>query len=155
MPDQGDTGPDTPAQMNGHQVVPMMIGGTRYLRKRRVRALTLLLRRGHIERHHEAAGFVIAERYEDTLRSPECAWTRAFVDSSPRPGDVNVAMLEAKRRWADLSRHISREARPVVMAVCCHDIPLSRFTVPARVHAWRVILRQSLEDVAKELGLVR
>jgi hypothetical protein len=154
-PVQGDTGPDTAAQRAGSVLVEISSGGGIIRRKRHDHVLTTMLRQGHIQPRHAAAGLELFSRWEDTWRSPDLAWTRVYVDASPRPGDVSIASLEAKARWVELSRVIKRECRAVVMAVCCHRMSIyPDFTKNSRrIPEYRKMLTKTLDDIAKILRM--
>ena len=154
-PVQGDIGPDTPAQRAGSVIVERNTGGGVIRYKRYDHVLTTMLRQGHIQPHHAAAGIELSKRWDNTWRSADLAWTRVYVDASPRPGDVNIRSLEAKARWTELSRVIRRECRAVVMAVCCHRMSIyPDFTKNSRrIAEYRHMLTTTLDDIAKILRM--
>ena len=153
-PIQGDTGPDTPAQRTGAVLVKETENGvtTQYLRRDHM--VTQMLKGGHLTARQAAAGIELADRWDDTMRSPDPSWTRIFVDSSPKPGDVNVAQLEAKARWQELSAHIPREARGVTVCVCCYNLAIRpHFTSNTRmVPILRHRLQNALDRVADHMN---
>lgn len=157
LPPVGDVGPDTAAQRNGTVIVrESEPNGTRYQRKRRDHMLTRMYGKGSVNKRQLAAGLELHDRYEQTMRSPELAWARGvYVDSTPKPGDISTAQLEAKARWTALSRHIPRDCRAIVMAVCIHETPIRPGFTRAveRARKYASDLRRALDAVANEMRI--
>lgn len=152
---QGDIGPDTAAQRHGAQIVEFNLGGSRIRRKRRNHLLDRMQRRGTLNSRQVVAGIELLDRWEATWLSPPPAWTRDHVDSSPRPGDVNVAGLEAKRRYIELSQWIEREWRWLVQAVILHEKPIRPALTKSddAAMAYRAALRRQLNRLATALRI--
>lgn len=159
-PPQGDPGPDTAAQRQGAVILEVIEGGQKWRRKRRDHILDIMARGTRrrpamISRRQAAAGMELVDRFEATMTAPSPAWTRIFVDSSPRPGDVSVADLEAKARLAELTVLIPRHCKAVTYAICRdnHSIRPGFTNSPDRAQIWLKRLREALDILADHLRL--
>ncbi|WP_118138477.1 hypothetical protein [Oceanicella sp. SM1341] len=75
--------------------------------------------RGILDKQQRAAGLALADAWEGCQRTPSVDLSQPRVDSSPRPDDRMMILLEAQDRYARLARQIPKEARAVVEHVCC------------------------------------
>lgn len=145
---QGDTGPDTAAQRAGAVVLELQEdNGAVFRRKRRDHALEIIQRRGDISARQMAAGLVLYAAAADTMRSPESAFSRVYVDASPQPDNVAIMQAERVGRLAAITQHIPRGCWPIVEAVCVRSV------VPARGFDDCARLQVALDIVGNHLGL--
>ncbi|WP_118136410.1 hypothetical protein [Oceanicella sp. SM1341] len=75
--------------------------------------------RGILDKQQRAAGLALADAWEGCQRTPTVDLSQPRVDSSPRPDDRMMILLEAQDRYARLARQIPEGARAVVEHVCC------------------------------------
>ena len=161
MPKQGDTGPDTPAQRAGAVVLEVQDGGGPvFCRKRRDNHLIKMAtpngkRCAIITMRQAAAGIKLEEAWNNTELSPGPAWTRVYVDCTPRPGDVDTNKLEASRAYSDLRMLIPKDCRHVVEAVCCagYSIKPGLTNDTRRSATLKYRLRRGLGVLARELKI--
>lgn len=161
MPKQGDTGPDTLAQRVGAVILETQEGGGAvFLRKRQDNHLLKMAtpngKRGAIiNMRQAAAGMRLEELWNKTEFSPGPAWTRVYVDCTPKPGDVDTSKLEASGAYSDLRMVIPKDCRHVVEAVCCAGWSIR----PGLTNDWRRAttltyqLRRGLGVLARELKI--
>lgn len=155
---QGDTGPETPAQMHNADIVPMHKGNWYF--KRRLHPLDRMARPygkrrdADITARERNAGIEVVNLHEATERSGGPAWNKVYVDSSPKPGDIDVKRLEAETKLRRMWAEVPREARPIVNHVIVHRGMIRReFTNdPQRQEYWLGQLRSVLKTWAKILG---
>ncbi len=158
---QGDTGPDTPAQRAGAVILEVQEGGGAVFRRKRHDNHLIKMATGNGKRaaiitmRQAAAGMKLEEAWNATERSPGPAWTRVFVDCTPRPGDVDTAKLEAAGAYADLRMVIPRDCRRVVEAVCCagYSIKPGLTNDTRRAGTLKYQLRRGLDILARELKI--
>ncbi|QDL93265.1 hypothetical protein FDP22_16630 [Paroceanicella profunda] len=75
--------------------------------------------RGILDQQQRAAGLAPADAWEGRQRPPTVDLSQPRVDSSPRPDDRMMILLEAQDRYARLARQAPDDARAVVEHVCC------------------------------------
>ncbi len=161
LPPQGDTGPDTPSQRAGAVILNVTEGGGAVFRRKRRDGHLLKMTRPNgdgksiITMRQAEAGMKLEEAWNATERSPGPAWTRVYVDCSPRPGDVNTNKLEASRAYEDLRMVIPRDCRKVVEAVCCagYSIKPGLTNDSRRAGTLKYQLRRGLGILARELKI--
>ena len=161
MPKQGDIGPDTQAQRADAVILEVQDGGGPvFCRKRRdnhlIKMATPNGKRGAIiNMRQAAAGIKLEELWNKTELSPGPAWTRVYVDATPRPGDVDTNKLEASRAYSDLRMLIPRDCRHVVEAVCCagYSIRNGLTRDPRRASTLTYRLRRGLGVLARALKI--
>ncbi len=160
-PPQGDPGPDTAAQREGAVILAVQEGGGAvFLRKRRdnhlLRMATGNGKRSAILTMRQAeAGMKLEEAWNATETSPGPAWTRVYVDCTPRPGDVSTHKLEAVGVYANLRMAIPRDCRKVVEAVCCAGLSIKPGLTndTRRAGTLKYQLRRGLDILARELKI--
>ncbi len=161
LPQQGDTGPDTAAQRAGAVILNITEGGGAVFRRKRRDDHLILMATGNGKRtaiitmRQAEAGIKLEEAWNATETSPGPAWTRVYVDCTPRPGDVNTHKLEASRVYADLRMVIPRDCRNVVEAVCCagYSIKPGLTNDTRRAGTLKYQLRRGLDILARELRI--
>ncbi len=158
LPPSGDTGPDTEAQRLGAEYPVDPTTGAR--RKFRLHVLLRMVKEegrwpALISARQCAAGLALLKKYDLTKLSAPPAWTRDYVDASPKPGDVNVAKLVAQARFERINDIVPSESRPVVFQVVCEDRAIRGDITDSSVEAAMLLglLRNGLDAVAMELSI--
>jgi len=165
LPPYGDTGPQTEAQLAGAEVVEWIEkNGQRTRSKHRKHILEIMARPRQAGRRaiparitpiQLAAGLALVNAFEATQKSPDLAWTRIYVDSTPRPGDAVVIQIDAQSTVVAITRCIPRECWPVVNHVCRWGLAIKPGLTKnsARADEHLMQLRRALDIVAKRLGM--
>ena len=156
LPPQGDVGPQTDAQLAGAEIFTYRAdSGARFRIKRRRHILEIMYEGGKLTFRQCRAGMALHGRYCKTQLSAESAFSRVFVDASPRPGDAAVKQAERVADLAKLSRHIPKGMREVVWHVAVLGQPLrrgfSRDGKEASMHS--AMLKVALDLLANALGM--
>jgi hypothetical protein len=161
MPVQGDVGPQTISQMINAVIVDHAEdNGAKSRRKVRENHLIKMTRpngsgKAILTLRQAAAGIKLEEAWNSTQRSPGPAWTRVYVDSTPRPGDVDTKKLEASAEYAALRILIPRDCRKVVEAVCCAGYSVTRLGHgnDRRIGALKIQLQRGLDILGREMKI--
>jgi len=144
----GDIGPNTAAQMAGAMVIiDEEKNGAKIQRKRRMHVLEHMKARRQISDLQCAAGLELHKRFCKTELSGESAFSRVFVDSSPRPGEVSLRQAERVTHLAALSKHIPSAMRPVVDQVVIRGDKISG----PNADSDKALLREALDLLANKL----
>ena len=156
LPPQGDTGPNTPAQLKGAEIIEVVEdSGAVFRRKHTDHALEIMAREGEISVRQRDAGLKLHALYCCTEMSPDASFTRVYVDVSPNPSAVSVALAERQSRFAAISRYIPTVLKGVVDHVVLRGHILSegysRDEHAESLH--RVQLDIALDIIVKKLGI--
>ena len=155
-PPQGDTGPDTPAQRNGADVITYREkNGAEYRRKRRKHALEIMHGAGKINARQCAAGIKLHELHCIVEMTGDAPFTKCYVDTSPNPSAVSLVQAERLSGFVDLFRHVPSAFKSVVWHVAIHGKQLragfSRDGRAAQAH--KAQLQVALDLLANRLNI--
>ncbi len=157
LPPSGDTGPDTEAQREGAEYSVDPDTGAR--RRFKTHILERMARSwgGHdalITVRQCRAGLKLLEKYELTKLSAPPAWTRDYVDASPKPGDVNIEKLLAEARYQKIENIVPHESRPVVFWVVIQRRAIGQITRSCQEARMLIgLLRDGLNAVAVKFSI--
>lgn len=160
-PLSGDIGPQTEAQMSGAEVHRLKSDTGRGLRRK--------YRRHILERMHKPerktwpsliterqmlAGLELHSAWCETQRSPDSAFSRIYVDSSPRPGDASVLAVQRLFDYAALMDMVPGDCRRIVEHVCCDNRAIRDGCARNRREALGHLsqLQVALDILANEMG---
>lgn len=146
--------------MHNAEVIPLFVRGGDWLFKRRLHPLDILAkpykrrRYAAISARQRNAGIEVVNLHEATQRGSGPPWNKVYVDTSPKPGDIDVYRLQAEARLKRMMALVPREALPIINHVVFRrGLIWGDFTTdPKREQYWLWHLRGVLDLWADNLG---